>query len=223
MMGASNGQLFGAAAMLNGQVKKIPELAWRVQGSAKKSGNVKTADYFLENTGSREVNYSAAAAYTKEHVDIDVFYSRFQTELGIFEGAHIGSLEDLETRIANGRPFEDGQFFYEINAPRQSVTHDLFKLRSHIHFSDFLHLSMVYGLQRNARKEYDIRRGGRSEIPSMDLSLWNHNLDLTFEYFNGRRWRIDFGATGNYQNNENKKGTFSTPLIPDYIAQNVGL
>lgn len=222
LIAASNGRSGTGSAMLSGHFKDWPQLSWRLQGTLKRNGNFKTADYYLENSGALESNYSAAVAYNREHMGLDVFYSHFRTKLGIFKGAHIGSLEDLLTSIERGRPYEAGSFSYKIGAPRQEVFHDLLKVKSHIHLSDYWHLNAQYGWQRDNRQEYDIRRGGRGSLPSMDLYLITQSLDVNATFYDGRRWKAIMGAHGQYQNNSNVTGTLTTPLIPDYIANSWG-
>jgi len=223
LVGVSNGQMGAASGMLSGNFKKLPALSWLVQGTAKKGGNLKTADYFLDNTGMNELNYSVAAGYIKRHFDADVYYSHFNTELGIFKGSEIGSIEDLEKHITLGRPIDDGSFSYVIGAPKQSVIHDLLKIKAHVHLNDYLHLTAQYSFQTDARKEFDIRRGGRSSIPSLDLSLNDQSLNVSLDYFNGKAWKGNIGIVGNRQENKNIPGTLTTPLIPDYISENLGV
>lgn len=223
LVGASNGRSGTASAMLSGNFKSLPALAWRVQGTAKQSGDFKTADYFLENTGAKELNYSAALGYNKEHFGVNAFYSHFNTALGIFKGSHMGSPEDLQAAIANGKPFIYRPFSYDINVPRQQVVHDLLKLDGHVHLSDYLHFNAQYGFQRDSRKEFDIRRGGRSATPSQDINLYTQTLNAYFEYFDGKRLKATFGADGLYQNNENTPGTGVTPFIPDHVSKGLGV
>jgi iron complex outermembrane receptor protein len=222
LVGASNGRSGTAAATLEGNLKKIPALAWRVQGTLKRSGNIQTADYFLDNTGTRERNYNAALGYTKKHFDATLFYSHFERELGIFRGSEVGNADNLEAIIANGRPFSDGTFSYDISAPKQSVIHNLAKAKIHLHLNDYLHLTATYGFQRDQRREYDLRRGGRTSVPSLDLDLKSQTLDLSLDYYNGKKWKATAGLSGMYMNNGSMPGTFTTPLIPDYIAQGAG-
>lgn len=223
LVGASNGRTGTASGMLSGNFKKIPALSWRLQGTGKQSGNYKTADYFLDNTGVKELNYSAALGYTKEHFDADIFYSHFNNETGIFKGSHIGSTEDLNAAIANERPFDDGSFYYDIGAPRQKIVHDLLKATSHIHLSDYLHLNILYGFQHNTREEYDMRRGGRSDVPTLAYNLNTHTLDASAEYFNGSDKKLTIGVNGLYQQNKKVDGTGTQPLIPDFNTQGAGL
>jgi iron complex outermembrane receptor protein len=223
LMGASNGRMGAASGMLSGNFKKIPALAWRVQGTARRGGNYKAADYYLNNTGIKDLNYSAAVGYTKKHFDATLFYSHFNSEIGIFKGSEIGSTEDLEKRIAYGRPFDDGGFSYNIAAPKQEVKHDLLKAKIHFHINDYFHLDAQYGFQHDRRQEFDLRLGGRTVLPVMDLSLNTQTLDLSFDYFDGKQWKTTFGVSGSYEDNENVPGTYTTPLIPDYISRNLGV
>lgn len=223
LAGASNGRAGTASGQLSGNFKKLPALAWRLQGTLKRSGNLKTADYYLDNTGTRESNYSAALGYNKEHFGVDLFYSHFNTELGIFSGSHIGSVDDLEAHIAHGRPFSEGSFYDSIGAPRQRVVHNLFKANTHLHISDYVHLNVQYAFQSDNRREYDIRRGGRSALPSLNLSLYTHTLNASLEYFDGRQWKLTAGADGMYQQNSYDASSATRQLIPYYNANSGGL
>jgi len=223
LVGASNGRAGTVSGMLSGNLAKLPALSWRVQGTLKRSGNLETADYFLDNTGSKELNYSAALGYSKEHFGFDLFYSHFDTELGIFKESHIGSIEDLQAHIANGRPFDNGSFYYSIDAPRQQVKHNLLKANGHVHLNDYLHINMQYGFQTDNRREYDIRRGGRSSIPSLNLTLYTHTLNAYLEYFNGRQWKAMFGVDGIYQQNSYDGASATRQLIPDYNTNGLGV
>jgi iron complex outermembrane receptor protein len=223
LVGASNGQSGTVSGMLSGNFKKIPALAWRVQGTAKRSGNLQTADYFLDNTGSKELNYSAALGYNKEHMGFDLFFSHFNTELGIFKESHIGSTEDLYSHIEHGRPFDDGSFYYTIDAPKQQVIHNLFKATGHIHLNDYLHVNMQYGYQTDNRQEYDIRRGGRSSIPSLNLTLYTHTLDAALEYFNGKQWKATVGVNGLLQQNKYDATSATLQPIPYYNTEGAGV
>ncbi len=205
LMGAGNGRQGAVSANVSGNFAKAPALAWRVQGTIKQSGNLKTADYFLNNTGAEEYNYSAAAAYTKAHFDANVYYSHFNTQLGI--------LKDFG---------DDAGFRYDIVAPRQHVMHDLLKLQAHQHLNDNWHLTAQYAFQHDTREEYDVRRGGKTSLPSLDLGLATQTADLTLEYLNSRHVQLTAGLSGMYQNNASVSGTMIAPLIPDYVLKTAG-
>src|SRR5690606_20879801 len=95
VVGSSNGRTGTVSAMLESGVKQLQGLSWRAQGTFKQGGNLKTANYYLNNTAVEETNYSAGLSYRTKAAHFDVYYSRFKTDLGIFAGAHIGSTDDL--------------------------------------------------------------------------------------------------------------------------------
>lgn len=222
LVGSSNGKVGTTSAMLESGIKNMPGLSWRLQGTLKQGGNLKTANYYLDNTGVKETNYSAALSYRTSAANVDVYYSHFNTDLGIFEGAHVGSLHDLEHAIENGRPFTDSQFSYKIGVPRQSVIHDLLKLKIHKDLNQGGQLDFQYGYQRNARQEYDVRRGDRSAIPALDLVLSAHSFDFTYNQINVKSIRTILGLSSNAIVSNNIPGTQTTPIIPNYDSFDIG-
>lgn len=206
LLGASNGHQGAASASISSSLSSVPGLAFRLQGSALQNGNLKTSDYFLNNTGMKAYNYAATLGYTKKHFDANVYYSHFSTSLGI--------LKDFGN---------DATFTYDINAPKQKVIHDLLKVAMHYHLNDYWHLSAQYAYQYDNRQEYDVRRGGISDIPVLNLDLHTQSLDVSADYFNGNEWKITLGTSGMYQDNKSKPGSMIAPLIPDYILKTTGV
>ena len=223
LVGNSNGRGGTASALLEGSIDKIPGLAWRAQGTFKRSGNIKTPNYYLNNTSVKETNFSTTLNFRSNFGVLEAYYSHFNTDLGIFSGAHIGSLADLEARIEHGRPFEEGSFDYKIAVPKQSVIHDLVKLKFHHDYDDGSKLDIKYGFQRNARKEYDLRREGRSEIPAMNLVLHAHQLDLSYDKNTANDLRSTIGINSTAIVNNHIPGTFAIPLVPNYDTYGLGV
>ncbi|PRY49541.1 iron complex outermembrane receptor protein [Arcticibacter pallidicorallinus] len=221
LTGASNGRLGAVSGMLSGGLPRFPGFGWRIQGTARQAGNVKSANYYLENSGMKEINFSAAVGYNTEHLETEVYYSHFQTELGIFKGAHFGNLDDLQDRIAYGRPLFDGSFTYNLEAPLQKVSHDLLKLKSHFHLANGASVNAIYGFQSNNRQEYDLRRV-LNATPSLNLKLQSHTLDLNIENMSESGLKTIFGLNGLMQVNNNVPGTGITPMIPNYDSYGGG-
>ncbi|MCU7694364.1 TonB-dependent receptor [Haoranjiania flava] len=217
LTGASNGRLYAAGMSLSSGIRRFPSFAWRLQGSGKKAGNIRSADYFLENTGIHELNFSAAAGIRKERFSIEVFGSFFSAETGIFKGAHIGDTTSLFARIRNEVPFEKGSFYYNIDAPRQRVFHELYKAQASYQLPDGSLLHALYAYQQNKRREYDLRRAGRDMLPSLDLRLNAQNADLSWEKRYAANWKSTLGINGFYKSNVNVPGTGVTPLIPNFV------
>src|SRR5690606_1286572 len=125
----SNNKMGVTNAMIEHTSKKIPALSFRVQGSYKKGGNYRIPGYWVANTGIEENNYALTLAYRKLHHGASVFYSRFNTNIGIYKGSHTGSKSDRYNAINSPFPLVQNGFSYEIERPKQHVTHSLIKAK----------------------------------------------------------------------------------------------
>ena len=223
LSGASNGRKGGTAIILSGRLPKHHGFAWRVQSSIGKSGNLRTADYYLGNTGERTFNYAGAVQYSAPKAKYELYHSHFGTELGILYSAHVGTIEDIHARIALGKPLEKYGFSYAITAPRQQVAHDLLKLKSNYQLNQHSFLELVYGFQRNHRQEFDSRRGGREALPITDMVLSNHNLDAVYKHLRRSGLEHSLGLSSSYQVNNNISGTLAVPFVPNFESFAGGL
>jgi len=223
LIGATNGRMGNSSINITGGSGKIKGLGYRFQSSGKIAGNIHSPDYYQANTGLRELNFSGEVGYNSKKLNTEIYYSRFQTTLGILSDAHTGNLSDLNEIIANGRPFRDPDFTYTINSPRQEVAHDLLKAKLHYHYENGDNLNIQYGFQRNQRQEYDRRRGELNERPSLDLELFTNTLDVSYEHFTRKKWNGSVGLSFIQQANNNIPGTGVTPLIPNYDMVNMGM
>ncbi len=227
LIGFTNGRGGIGSGMVSGSILTTNDdesFNWRIQASGKKSGDLHTADYNLTNTGSEEINFSGAANYINQNFQADIFYSRFQTEIGILRGAHIGNVNDFFEALDRRPPFYTEPFSYEINNPRQEVVHHLFKAKAHKDWEGKGAIDFIYGFQQNNRREYDIRRSTDDNRPSIDLILTSHVAKLHFLHeplFENLTGSV--GIDYEYQNNRNVPGTGSRPLIPNYQSFQTGL
>ena len=210
----TNGRGHNLAASIE---QAAPWAKWRMVTSLKKSGDQHTPDYFLTNSGRSE--QSAALQIMKslsESWNIDLYYSIYNTNLGILRGSHIGNLSDLESAITRDVPFFTNEgFSYQIEAPSQKVQHHLLKLESKYFIDDNHFWILTYGGQINNRKEYDVRRGGRSDIPALSLNMLTHNLDGRYQ-IEKNHYNLSMGLQSQYMNNHNVPETNILPLIPNY-------
>ena len=219
----SNNGMYTGSAMLQGGIEGLEGFGWRLQGSYKKAGDARAPNYRLTNTGTSENNFSIGLGYHKERGGFEVFFSSFDTEIGVLRSAHIGNLTDLETAIESNRPLFISDFSYEINNPRQKVKHELLKLNGHVEWENVGDVSIQYGLQRNIREEYDIRRGGRSTIPALSLELITHTLELDLDMNPIGPVKGDIGASFLFQGNSNNPETGVRPLIPNFDNWTAGV
>lgn len=223
LVGGTNNGLFASSLMLEGGVKGLKGLGWRLQGSLKRAGDARAADYRLTNTGTKENNFSLGLGYHKNKAGVEVFFSSFDAEIGILRSAHIGNLTDLENAIGRDRPLFISDVSREINNPRQQVKHQLLKLNGHLEVERLGELFLQYGFQRNEREEFDIRRGGRSGIPALSLELMTHTLELDLDMAPIGKWKGDIGGSFMFQANSNDSDTGIRPLIPNFDNVTAGM
>lgn len=216
----------GRGQGLNTRLQKYsPILAWRINGTLKKYGDRKTADYYLNNTGLTEVNFSAQLEKSwHDKIFLDFYASTFNTTLGILRGSHIGNLTDLELALEKDIPFfTEPDFSYNIDSPKQKVSHHLIKIKTKYYINENQRLELVVASQFNDRKEFDIRRSGRSDIPALSLSQIATNFDLKYSADFSNNWAVKIGSQNIITDNTNNPGTGILPLIPDYISWKNGV
>src|SRR5690606_32618875 len=57
---------------------------WRMHGTFKQTGNTKTPNYFIDNTGYKENNYSLHTGINKRNSKLELYFSSFSGKAGIF-------------------------------------------------------------------------------------------------------------------------------------------
>lgn len=217
----SNGRSGTVSGTLEGGIGNHSGWGWRAQGTLKGAGDYHAPKYSLTNTGVREANFSLATGYHAEKAGFDVFFSRFQSELGILKGTAISNLDDLSNAMDREEPLYTSGFSYSIGAPRQTVNHNLLKLNGHRQTARG-EWRVQYGLQQNNRKEYDLRMGDLENIPAMDLKLTTQTLDAEWETLHVGQATYTFGVNLMTQDNENIPGTQRIPFIPNFFTFNSG-
>jgi len=215
---ASNNRMYASALMLEGNSKFIPQLSWRAEGSFRRAGNIRSPNYYQDNTGLNDQSISWNLAWFEDTWKAEVFYSLYKSELGIFSGAHIGNLTDLRQAIAQERPREidtEG-FSYTIDRPYQLITHELVKGEFSRYF-DRSSLKFTLSRQFNIREEFDKERPRNKEIAALDipefsLSLESYQLRANYELDRGD---LHYELGGGLGNRENSVNSF-VDFIPDF-------
>ncbi|UBM59670.1 TonB-dependent receptor [Marinilongibacter aquaticus] len=192
--------------------------AWRLTGTGKKIGDRSSPNYFLNNTGNQEVDASLLVELDKTKLwPKQVYFSTFNSEIGILRGSHIGNLTDLEQSFTRDVPFfTEDKFSYGIDSPKQRVNHQLLKVSTQHRFSRERKLELQYAAQLDHRREYDVRRGVRSDVPALSLNQSNHQFDLKFDQELNTLYFLKTGLTSAFTDNTNQPETGILPLIPDY-------
>lgn len=217
LAGFSNGRSGVVSGMLEGKLSEKLPISGRLQGTLKKAGNIRTPKYFLNNTGVEEYNVSWALGFKKDKWATEVFYSNFNTKLGIFSGAHIGNLTDLLNAIAQENPQEEGQFSYGIDRPQQRILHELFKVKSSVKTGTSGKLNLQWSRQFNRRQEFDAHRQfgalpDNFDQPEIEFEITTYTTDLNWEHLPVHDLRGSIGAHLMYQKNTTDFGA----LIPNY-------
>lgn len=203
--------------------EKIP-ISARIQGTAKRGGNMQTPDYFLDNTGLQEHNYSWALGTKKERWSAELYYSSFFSKLGIFSGAHIGNLTDLNNAIAREHPEDKSSFTYELGRPLQRIAHELFKAKVGLETGNAGTLSLQYARQFNRRQEFDAHSGYGTppeglDDPEIEFEVTTHSSELNWEHKPMGNLRGNIGAQLIQQTNTTDRGA----LIPNYESLTAGV
>jgi iron complex outermembrane receptor protein len=211
---------------LNLELQQHPKLfAWRVVGTLKKSGDNRTSKYFLRNTGNQEANIALQfeKSFNKKWFN-DLYVSSFNAEFGVLRGSHIGNLTDLEEALGRDVPFfTEDNFSYSISSPSQKVNHHLLKFHTKYRISEKQWIDITYAGQYNLRKEFDVRRSGRSDLPALSLKQVSSFFEGKYQKYLSRNWKLKSGIQMNRVDNENLPETGILPLVPDYISYEYGM
>jgi iron complex outermembrane receptor protein len=201
-IGNSNGRAAIGNIILGSLLSRKIPIYFRVQGSIKQAGNTKTANSFIANTGFSERNYSINLGFQKNAFRTELFYSEFHNQIGIYTGAQVGNLSDLELAMRSQTPLIKSKFSYRIDRPYQLVTHRLLVFRNsyQINAKNKLDLSLSY--QKNHREEYDVLRSSNSfKGPSFDYYISSSIAELLWTKTNFHQINWKAGAVGLHQSN----------------------
>lgn len=219
----TNGRGITTSARIEQGFRK--KIAYNLQGTYKRIGDLKAPHYNLSNTGLQEVNLYTAIGFVKNKWNMDMSYSLFHQELGILRSAHIGNLTDLKNAIASDTPLIVKPFTFKVNNPKQKIAHHNAKVDLKKYFKKEQKIEVIYAFQLNNRKEFDIRRGGRSNKPALEMHLFSNNLNSSYSRKINFKKSIIEGKSGiafTTLHNANNAETGIRPLIPDYYQYAVG-
>ncbi len=211
----------GLGSGLNLQVQQYnPVIAWKINGTFKRSGDKHSANYYLRNTGNQEANIALQLEKAfSEKFHTDFYFSSFNTILGVLRGAHVGNITDLEFAFTRDEPyFTEDHFIYSIDLPRQNVHHQLAKLHGKYLIDDSQILNLTLATQINSRREFDVRRGSRSKFPSMSILQLSAFAEGKYQKEFSKDLVLKTGAQLNITDNTNDPETGILPLIPDFLS-----
>jgi iron complex outermembrane receptor protein len=228
LVGRSNGWGGTASAMVETAFdKKLSGLALRLQGTLKGIGNSQTPNYYLANTGYQEQNFSATLAYTKKQYGTELFVSNFNTKLGIFSGANVGNVSDLQEAIGRDRPLTPDIFSRQIERSYQHVNHTLFKYKCFYASDRIGKIELIGGVQHNKRAEYNVSIPFSNNIDVLNsaqtrFSLITHTLEAVWQHRKYANISGSVGISGITQSNI-FEGTGFRSLIPNFGNNGAGI
>lgn len=190
----------------------------------KNFGDLKSPEYFLSNTAKREANTALQIEkqWSKKWYS-HLNYNFYHAEIGILSGSHVGNLTDLAIALNADTPFNTKNTFdRSINAPRQNVNHHFLSLITNYFANAKNTYSFTYNLQKNNRQEFDIRRGGRTNLASLSLEKWSNYLEVKRNVQVNANINADMGIQQTYELNKSDEKTGIVALIPNYAQYNLG-
>jgi iron complex outermembrane receptor protein len=195
-------------------------IGFQAGGTYKRAGDARAPDYVLSNTGSQEIAGFAGLGYQKLSGDatwnLQSLYTYYERDLGILAATHVGNLADLELAIASDQPSVILPRTHAIGFPRQRVSHHVIK--NVLERSDSRQSFRVqYDFQFDNRQEYDNRRGGRSEIPALDMNLLVNHIGGVYKRKIGKH-DLSAGLDYYYKYNRNVPGTGFRVIVPNYVS-----
>jgi iron complex outermembrane recepter protein len=188
-------------------------LGLRLQGTLKKGGNIQIPGYRLANTGVEENNLSFLAQYRSGIFTWRGSFNLFSTQIGLYSGAHLENLDDLNNAIQSPFPLIPGDFTYQIDRPNQTVQHLTGKIQGTAIWNDRHSTKFGLSVQENRRKEFDLR--SFIENPELNLRLISTTADVQHSIFWTENLTWENGMSLSYQQNINDP-TSSRIFIRNY-------
>lgn len=197
----SNNAMGALSAMLQGAMGKEAAWAWRLQGSVKKGANLRVPGYYLRNTAMDEGNWMAMGSYRHRKWELEGQVNFFNTRIGLYTGAHVDNLDDLQAAINSTKPLFVSNLSYRIGRPYQQAQHWLGKLKATYQWNHKHQTTLWVAHQENIRQEYDSR--AFIELPELNLNMGTTSSELLHEVqvAEGMHWQT--GMHLSYQQNVN--------------------
>lgn len=207
------------SGLIEGGTDGKTNLGWRVQGTLKKAGSVRIPDFWLANTAMDEGNFSAAVGIQKNQWNWDASFSYFSTKLGLYPGAHLDNLDDLNNAIASEKPLFPGEFTYAIDRPFQQAKHWMAKVGTKVLWNSKHNSSFWVAHQENIREEFDAR--AFNPFPELSLDMGTTSAEFLHNFEPGNGWVWQNGANFSFQQNINNPSS-ARIFIRNFETWNLG-
>lgn len=221
LMGQSNGR----GGYTGAQLIRSSTAGWytQVNVSKRKLGDLQAPNYLLSNTGVDGYSLGTRLGLNRFKFGFELGFSRLANNLGILSASHLGSAQDQFAAINSSTPLIVNPFSYDINRPKQNVTHDVFSLKGFIKTKTLGRVDLQYDFQHNHRLEFDVRRGNFADKPALDLDLKTQSLNLVLAPDINFIDEFKAGINFKFQDNVSNPETGVKRLIPDYSRWDIGV
>jgi iron complex outermembrane receptor protein len=215
----SNNGMGVISGLLEGGSESKNPIGWRLQGTLKKGGSTRIPGYWLANTAIDEGNFSAGISLQKNQWNWDASFTYFSTQLGLYPGAHVDNIDDLNNAIASEKPLFPGSFTYDIDRPYQQAKHWMAKAGAKIIWNNEHNSSFWIAHQENQRDEFDAR--AFNPFPELSLNMGTTSAEILHNYepVSGLVWQN--GANFSFQQNINNPSS-ARIFIRNFESWNVG-
>jgi iron complex outermembrane receptor protein len=226
VQGQSNSKQAASSLLLEGRRGNEKFVAWRAQASGRIAGDANAPNYNISNSGFRENAQSLSFLLGGKNWAWENSLTRYASLLGIFAGAHVGNIEDLNTAIAAPQPLIIRPFTYQIGKPYQDVQHLLYSSELKWQLNAKSKLRFLFTQQVNRRKEYDaemVYNQALRGLPAMDMEIQSFSTEQYFEQKLAHHWSYKLGATQTLQRNTVAGLNFIIPAFNSLSAGAFGL
>ena len=189
-------------AALSGQLPRYPALKFRMFWTGFNYADAATPGNRLDNTSQSGQTFTGQMGLSLADHELSVLYSLRDETRGVYTGAHIGNLTDLQ-RVLNGdAPPVDGSLDFHTDRPKQQVAHEFFQVSDRWRGKRGT-LQLRYTRQYNHRLEYDLHtpRGADDDRPGLDLRLTHHTITAEYEHRINEQWKWFSGTEGRIELN----------------------
>ena len=202
-----NNLQLGSQLSLRSAIPGKTNLAWEVKGSYNRAGDIRAPAYYQSNTGFSQGTASIRLGGVFPVMQFELGYQYFGSELGIFSGAHIGNLTDLQNTLLRDQPVVVKPFSYSIGRPKQNIHHHSIFVHSQIPTRSFGKLNLRWSWQLNDRMEFDKHVPRNDSLaalnrPAYRFQIQTHSADLSWKHDIQGTWLGETGISGMSQTNQ---------------------
>lgn len=219
----SNSPGLAASSIIEKGLGDHNNAGWKLGLGVQKNGDFMAPAFVLSNTGNTNLNGAFSIGKTGKKWDTRVTLTSRYTRSGLLLASQIHNQNDLERAIGSDRPLTERPWTLKIQAPCQEVIHSSAIYNGSYRWKEDHKIKINASYQHNNRKEFDVRRGGRTDIPAVNMNLHTGQIEVADDHQWDETWSGSIGLTLLAQINQNVPNTQRRPIIPYYTLINPGI